>query len=81
METEVKGIAFDSRKVEKGYLFVAISGTHADGHDFIDEVVEKGAVAIVYEKFLKTHSREVSYIKVANSAEAMGPRGTEGASR
>ena len=60
METEVKGIAFDSRKVEKGYLFVAISGTHADGHDFIDEVVKKGAVAIVYEKFLKTHSSEVS---------------------
>ena len=32
-ETEIKGIHFDSRKVEKGYLFVAVPGTIADGHD------------------------------------------------
>ncbi|PKP23519.1 MAG: UDP-N-acetylmuramoyl-L-alanyl-D-glutamate--2,6-diaminopimelate ligase, partial [Bacteroidetes bacterium HGW-Bacteroidetes-22] len=43
------GIAFDSRKVEPGFVFIASKGTQADGHQFIQMAIEKGAVAIVCE--------------------------------
>jgi UDP-N-acetylmuramoyl-L-alanyl-D-glutamate--2,6-diaminopimelate ligase len=35
MNAEVKGICFDSRKVQPGYLFIAVKGTQSDGHEFI----------------------------------------------
>ncbi|KGN94523.1 UDP-N-acetylmuramoylalanyl-D-glutamate--2,6-diaminopimelate ligase [Porphyromonas sp. COT-108 OH2963] len=47
---EIKGIQSDSRKVNSGDLFVAIRGTISDGHDFICQAVEKGAVAILCEE-------------------------------
>ena len=39
----IKSIEFDSRKVKKGSLFVAIKGSSIDGHSFIDEAIENGA--------------------------------------
>lgn len=45
----VRQIQFDSRKVEAGDLFVAVKGTHVDGHQFIGRAVEQGAVAVVCE--------------------------------
>ena len=50
LQTEVTDLAYDSRKVKQGMLFVAIAGTVVDGHKFIPEVVEKGAAALVVEK-------------------------------
>lgn len=44
------GLAFDSRKVEPGFLFIAIKGTQTDGHQFIQKAIEKGAVAIICEE-------------------------------
>ena len=44
---EISGIAFDSRKVMAGSLFVASSGTHADGHQYIASAIEKGATAVM----------------------------------
>jgi UDP-N-acetylmuramoyl-tripeptide--D-alanyl-D-alanine ligase len=49
-EREVTGVVLDSRKVEKDNLFIATVGEHADGHDFIDDVFDKGALAVVCEK-------------------------------
>ena len=46
-DQDILGIAYDSRKVEPGFLFVAIPGTAVDGHDFIDQAIERGAVAVV----------------------------------
>ena len=46
-DIEVSSLQFDSRKVEKGSLFVATCGTQVDGHTFIGSAIEKGAVAIV----------------------------------
>ena len=45
----VRGIAFDSRKVAPGFLFVAVRGTRVDGHDFLDGARSAGAVAVVVE--------------------------------
>lgn len=47
---EAKGIVIDSRKVEPGYVFVATKGERVDGHSFIPQVFEKGAIAVVCEK-------------------------------
>ena len=46
-EAEVAGIAFDSRKMKAGCLFVAIRGLTVDGHDYIREAIEVGAKVIV----------------------------------
>ena len=69
---EIKNIQFDSRKVEAGSLFVATRGTAVDGHDYIAKAVEAGAVAIVCEDMPSEQQANVAYIKVKDSAEALG---------
>ncbi|WP_031513412.1 UDP-N-acetylmuramoyl-L-alanyl-D-glutamate--2,6-diaminopimelate ligase [Desulfofalx alkaliphila] len=46
----IKGIAYDSRKVQPGFLFVAVPGFVTDGHHYIDQAVAKGAGALIVEK-------------------------------
>ena len=46
-DVEIAGIAYDSRELAHGELFVALPGVHADGHQFITSAVERGAVAVV----------------------------------
>ncbi|MGC9341410.1 MAG: UDP-N-acetylmuramoyl-L-alanyl-D-glutamate--2,6-diaminopimelate ligase [Bacteroidales bacterium] len=65
-------VVFDSRKVEKGDLFVAVRGTATDGHSFIDTAIEKGASYIVCEEFPENLGPNITYIKVQNSARALG---------
>lgn len=62
-EIEVKLITPDSRKVKPGSVFVAYQGVAVDGHDFIDQVIKAGAVAIVGERDLHL---SVPYFKVVN---------------
>ncbi len=49
-DLEVSGLAYDSRRVDPGYLFFAIEGEKADGHKFISSALERGAVAIISER-------------------------------
>ena len=49
-ETEITGIAYDTRKLKPGNLFVCIVGTKSDGHDYINAAVEAGAVAVCVTK-------------------------------
>jgi UDP-N-acetylmuramoyl-L-alanyl-D-glutamate--2,6-diaminopimelate ligase len=72
MEREVSEIVFDSRKISKDCLFVAVKGTQVDGHEYIEQAVEKGAVAIVCEEMPEQRNGEVTYVQVANSARALG---------
>lgn len=53
-EADVKSLEFDSRKVRSGAIFIAIKGEKFDGHNFIDDVIAKGAVAIVTQKKMPT---------------------------
>ena len=41
-DVEIRGIAYDSGKVEKDFLFVAVKGFSADGHDYIEDAVNRG---------------------------------------
>jgi len=71
-EINIENIQFDSRKVEAGCLFVATRGTASDGHQYIPMAIEKGAVAIVCEELPAEMNPEVTYLKVENSADALG---------
>lgn len=51
--TEITGISTDSRQVQPGNLFIAITGDNFDGHHFIKEVGEKGAVAAVVDHYIE----------------------------
>lgn len=70
LETEITTLVYDSRKVEKGSVFVCISGTVRDAHDFIPDVVEKGAAAVIVEKDV-TVPEGVTVVKVADSRLAL----------
>lgn len=71
-EKEITGIAFDSRKVEQGYLFVAQCGTSVDGHQFIQSCIDKGAAAIVCERVEGFEAGSATVIQVASSDKALG---------
>ncbi len=72
MESEVKSIAFDSRKVGSGTVFVAVKGTQVDGHDYIEKALASGAVAIVCESLPTVLDPNVAYVEVKSSEEALG---------
>lgn len=63
---EVSGVTFDSREVEAGYLFVAMPGTVADGHDFVAGAFEAGAAGA-----LVSHAVDGSHILVEDVAAAL----------
>ena len=70
VDCDITTLTYDSRKVEEGSLFVCISGAVRDAHDFIPDVIEKGAKAIIIEKDVEK-VEGVTFIKVANSREAL----------
>ncbi len=72
IEKSVSKIVFDSRQAKTGCLFVAVKGTQVDGHRFINAAVEKGADMIVCEDLPDTLKANVTYVKVENSAAALG---------
>ena len=43
ISAEIGGLAYDSRRVERGFVFVAIRGEQQDGHDYVAEAIERGA--------------------------------------
>lgn len=73
-EIEIKGIAYDSRKVKEGYLFVAIKGFETDGHKYIESALKNGAVAVLGEDDI---SCECTYVKTPDSRKALALCGAE----
>jgi len=71
-QSEIKSIAFDSRKVEKESLFVAVKGQQTDGHQYLSQVINKGIKVIVVEDWLESASSDITQIQVRDSAKALG---------
>ncbi len=71
-DMEISAIAFDSRKVVPGSLFVAIKGTVVDGHDYILQAISDGAVAVICEELPSHVTGEVDFLMVADSSVALG---------
>ncbi len=65
---EIKSVHYRSQEVKTGGLFVAISGRKFDGHDFIDEAIQKGAVAIVTQKPIQ---KNTVIVEVENTRKAL----------
>jgi UDP-N-acetylmuramoyl-L-alanyl-D-glutamate--2,6-diaminopimelate ligase len=68
----VDDLQTDSRKIGKNSLFIALKGTHVDGHQFIDQVITAGATVIVCEDLPDSLREGITYIQVAESAAAAG---------
>lgn len=68
----VDSVCFDSRKVQKLSLFVAVKGVSSDGHLFIEKAIEDGAVAIVCNEMPEIINQHVTYIKVRDTGYALG---------
>ncbi|WP_129716484.1 UDP-N-acetylmuramoyl-L-alanyl-D-glutamate--2,6-diaminopimelate ligase [Pedobacter sp. SYP-B3415] len=71
-EKEISSLCFDSRKAVPGCAFFAIKGTLSDGHVFISQTISAGATAVVCEDFPEELQQEVTYIRVAEPAAALG---------
>ena len=67
-ETEIEGVAYDSRAVRPGYLFVAIRGLQVDGHRFIPNAIQAGASVIICEK---APEDDIPFLQVENSRLAL----------
>ena len=72
IDKNITEINFDSRKVSKGSLFIATPGTNVDGHNFIEQAINKGAIAIICENLPSVIKKDITYVKVDNSLKALG---------
>lgn len=71
VNTEVTTLVYDSRKVEPGSVFVCISGTRNDAHEYIPSAIEKGAAAVIVEKKVEVpQDITVVYVESARCALA-----------
>ncbi len=68
---EVRGLAYDSRRVQAGDLFAALTGLHTDGHRFIGEAIERGAAAVLHQTELSSYQNQVTYVQVPDSRGSM----------
>ena len=69
LDREIAGVAIDSRKVEADFLFVPIKGARVDGHTFIPQVMESGALCTLTEQPLSDVS--FPWIQVPSTADAL----------
>lgn len=72
MTDDIASIAFDSRKVERGTMFVAQKGVHVDGHNYIQTAIESGATAVICQELPDIQPAGVTFILVGNSDIALG---------
>jgi UDP-N-acetylmuramoyl-L-alanyl-D-glutamate--2,6-diaminopimelate ligase len=72
-DRSVCGIAYDSREVKPGFLFVAMDGLHTDGHRFIPDAVARGAAAVVHARQLENAPAGVTCIRLDNPRAALSP--------
>ena len=75
-DANITGVNIDSRRIEKGHLFVAIKGTQTDGHKYIPKALELGAVAVLCEDMPAEKHEGVTYIQVESTESAVGPVAT-----
>lgn len=72
LPARVGGIVADSRQDVADKIFVAVRGVNVDGHQFVDEVISRGAAAVVVEQIPENPVPGTAYIVVGNSAVALG---------
>lgn len=71
-DIDIADVNIDSRRIEKGHLFLAIKGTQTDGHKYIGKAIELGAAAIVCEDMPETLADGVTYVQVPSTEDVAG---------
>ena len=72
VETEITGVNIDSRKIKDGHLFIAMKGTQTDGHSYIGKAIGLVAKAILLEDMPEDRQKDVTYVQVASTEDAVG---------
>ena len=70
LNLNIKGIYHDSREIKRDFLFICIKGFTSDGHDFIDEAINRGAIALVVEKEIPPRTG-ITIIRVDDSRKTL----------
>ena len=70
-DIRINSIQYDSRKVDKNDVFIAIKGMHSDGHLFIEKAIENGASVIVAEFLPENKIKNITYVEVESSSLAL----------
>ncbi len=71
-DINVQGLAFDSRKVSKGFCFIAQKGVQQDGHNYIKKAIELGAIAVVCEDLPAELISGITYLRTDDASKALG---------
>ena len=71
LNIHITDVIIDSRKVVTGSLFIALEGGLTDGHNFIEEAIHKGAIAILHSKNLIEYKNNITYIQVKDTQYAL----------
>ena len=71
LSVRINQLHFDSRKVKPGDIFIAVGGTHVDGHQFIQKALENGASAIIAEK-ADVDAGAATLVRMDNTSAALG---------
>ncbi|MBA4137018.1 MAG: UDP-N-acetylmuramoyl-L-alanyl-D-glutamate--2,6-diaminopimelate ligase [Opitutus sp.] len=71
LDRPISGLAIDSRRVMHGNVFFALPGRRADGNLFIDEAINRGAIAVVAERIPAVTSARVTYVQVKDARRAL----------
>lgn len=75
LDIEIEGIENNSKEIKKGYMFVAIKGFQADGHNYVESAIENGAIAVMVEEGCDLKSLKipdnVTILMVKNTREAL----------
>ena len=74
-DREIAALCYDSRRVQKNSLFVALSGAKEDGNKYIEEAIERGAVAVVTEQ--EQAQMRATLVVVANARQALADLAAE----
>jgi len=72
-DPDILGLAYDSRDVRPGWLFAAMEGQHTDGHRFINEALDRGAVAVLHARRSVPLRPGVAYIRVEDPRRSLSP--------
>ena len=68
----IKGVSTDTRNIQAGDLFLALEGPNFDGHKFVQQAQEKGAIALIVSREVNT---ELPYILIPDTKLALGQLG------
>lgn len=71
-DIDITAVTSDSREVTAGSLFIAVRGTHIDGHEFVSKAIDAGAVAVICEKLPSAIQTKTTFITVSDSSVALG---------